>query len=190
MAVKIDLQEHFPHLSRAPITEAVLEVRARAQVRWEKDEISRKIAEKVPDYPATMAEHGIENTINTTPNVAGEFDVTSNIGIQWQGFRCQSPGVPQVARFTRDAFLFSRLKPYENFDVFQREGLRLLEFHWEIANPGDIQLLGLRFTDRIEIPPSARIKNYFTAPPRERSKLKLPLAGFYHNDSIVVPGHP
>ena len=70
-AVKIDLQERFPHLSRAPITEAVLEVRARAQVRWEKEEISRKIAEKVPDYPATMAEHGIENKINTSPNVTG-----------------------------------------------------------------------------------------------------------------------
>ena len=64
MAVNIDLQERFPHLSRAPITEALLEVRARAQVPWNKDEISRKIIEKVPDYPATMPEHGIENRID------------------------------------------------------------------------------------------------------------------------------
>jgi uncharacterized protein (TIGR04255 family) len=189
-AVKIDLQERFPQLSRAPIAEAVLEVRARAQVHWEKDEISRKIAEKVPEYPATMAEHGIENKINTSPNVSGELDVPSNVGIQWQGFRCQSPGVPQVVRFTRDAFLFSRLQPYENFDTFLQEGLRLLQLHWEIAKPGDIQRLGLRFTNRIIIPPNGRLRDYFTAPPREMSKLKLPLSGFYHNDSIVVPGHP
>lgn len=71
ITVKFDLQERFPHLSRAPITEAVLEVRERAQVRWEKEEISRKIAEKVPDYPATMAEHGIENKINTSPECCG-----------------------------------------------------------------------------------------------------------------------
>jgi uncharacterized protein (TIGR04255 family) len=189
-AVKIDLQERFPQLSRAPIAEAVLEVRARAQVHWEKDEISRKIAEKVPEYPATMAEHGIENKINTSPNVSGELDVPSNVGIQWQGFRCQPPGVPQVVRFTRDAFLFSRLQPYENFDTFLQEGLRLLQLHWEIAKPGDIQRLGLRFTNRIIIPPNGRLRDYFTAPPREMSKLKLPLSGFYHNDSIVVPGHP
>jgi uncharacterized protein (TIGR04255 family) len=191
MAVNIDLQERFPHLSRAPITEALLEVRARAQVPWNKDEISRKIIEKVPDYPATMPEHGIENRIDTTPSTAGQIAVTSNIEIQWQGLRCQSPSVPQqVVRFTRDAFLFSRLQPYENFDAFSQEGLRLLQLHREIADPGSIQRLGLRFINRIEIPPNGRLKDYFTAPPREASKLRLPLSGFYHNDSIIVPGHP
>jgi uncharacterized protein (TIGR04255 family) len=190
MAIKIDLQESFPHLSRAPIAEAVLEIRARAQVPWDKAEISRKIVEKVPDYPVTIPEHGIESNILTVPNVGGELDVTSNIGTHWQGLRCQSPSVPQVVRFTRDAFLFSRLQPYENFDSFSNEGLRLLEIHRQIADPGNIQRLGLRFINRIEISPKGRLKDYFTAPPREASRLKLPLSGFYHNDSIVVPGHP
>lgn len=106
MSVDIDLQERFPHLSRSPITEALLEVRARAQVPWDKDKISRKIVEKVPDYSTTIAERGIENKIDTAPSIAGEITVTSNIEIQWQGVRCQSPSVPQqVVRFTRDAFL-------------------------------------------------------------------------------------
>ena len=53
-----------------------------------------------------------------------------------------------------------------------------------------VQRLGVRFINRIEISPSARFEDYYTAPPQEMSGLNLPFAGFLHNDNLAVPGHP
>ena len=118
--------------------------------------------------------------------------MTSNIEIQWQGLRCQSPSVPQqVVRFTRDAFLFSRLQPYENFDAFSQEGLRLLQLHREIADPGSIQRLGLRFINRIEIPSKRSFKRLLhrSASGSEQTEITAFWILYHNADSIIVPGH-
>jgi len=68
--------------------------------------------------------------------------------------------------------------------------MRLLEIHQEIARPSMVQRLGVRFINRIEISPGARLEDYYTAPPKEMSRLDLPFAGFLHNDTLAVPGQP
>ncbi|HEV8537852.1 MAG TPA: hypothetical protein VGR15_02915 [Bacteroidota bacterium] len=47
----IDTAKKFPHLSRAPITEAVVEIRGRASIPWNKDEIIAKLKELLNGYP-------------------------------------------------------------------------------------------------------------------------------------------
>lgn len=49
-ALKIDLTEQFPRLSHAPITEAVVEVRAHAEVPWEESGIRSQLAPLLPGY--------------------------------------------------------------------------------------------------------------------------------------------
>lgn len=190
MATEIRLDEQFPHLSRAPIIEAAMEIRGRAQAPFEKDELTRQLGNRLSDYPQITVEHGLESKIDTRPNSGGELKVTSNVGILWQGLQCRSISSPHVARFTRDFFSFSRLHPYENFEAFSAEGIRLLQIHQSLADIATIQRLGLRFINRIEIPANGRLKDYLTAAPREMSGLRLPFAGFFHNDTIVLPGHP
>ena len=102
-----------------------------------------------------------------------------------QIYRCSERG-PVHAGF----FLFSRLHPYEDFEAFLTEGVRLLRIHQSLANVGTIQRLGLRFINRLEIQPNGHLEDYLTVPPREVSGLSLPFAGFYHNDIFVVPGTP
>ena len=190
MAVQIDVDEQFPHLSHAPIVEAALDVRGRAQTPFDKDQLIAQLGTVLPDYPKVTAEHGVENRIDTKPNSGGKFEITSNVGILWQGLQCRSTSAPNVARFTRDFFAFSRLQPYENFDAFLTEAVRLLQIHQSLADIGTVQRLGLRFINRFEIQPNSRLKDYLTVPPREVSGLRLPFAGFYHNDIFVVPTTP
>ena len=60
MAVEINLQEKFQHLPKAPITEAVIEVRARVEVSWSEEEIRPQLTQKLADYPEMTSERGME----------------------------------------------------------------------------------------------------------------------------------
>ena len=190
MDIKINLEDQFEHLSNPPIAEAVFEVRARVGVPWARDDFLPVLIKAVPDYTKITAEHGIENRVDTGSDDGGEIKVSSDIGVVWQGLNAESTLKPQSVRFARDLFSFSRLSPYEDFDKFSNEGLRLLQIFKDTTLPGDIQRIALRFVNRIEIPPKTRLRHILTAPPREKSGLKLPLAAFFHNDTLTVPGHP
>ena len=50
-----------------------------------------------------------------------------------------------VAQFTRNGFVFSRLKPYEGWETFEAEAKRLWCIYRELAEPSEVQRLGVRF---------------------------------------------
>jgi len=186
-SVKINFQETFRHLSRAPITEAVIEVRARVEVPWNEQEIASHFIQKLPDYPESSSERGMEQRFDFRPGVAGIADVKQ--GFYWNGLRFRAADKPQIVQFFRDFFSFTRLSPYEDWKAFSVEAIRLLALHQEIARPSMVQRLGVRFINRIEISPDVRFEDCFTAPPREMSGLELPFVGFFHNDTLAVRGH-
>ena len=49
--MKIDLTQQFEHLPKAPIVEATIEVRARADVPWEEATASQKLKPQMSGYP-------------------------------------------------------------------------------------------------------------------------------------------
>ena len=108
----------------------------------------------------------------------------------WRGLRCESADRLHVAQFNRDGFAFSRLAPYESWNQFQQEGLRLWQLHRELVQPAEVQRLGLRFINRIVIPQEGpRLEDYLEAPPKLPRDVDLPVAGFLHHDTLTVPGH-
>ncbi|HSP61980.1 MAG TPA: hypothetical protein VLQ90_03260, partial [Pyrinomonadaceae bacterium] len=56
----IDTSEEFPRLSRAPIVEATLEFRCRAEATWEEAEILEQLKSRLPDYPLTLAQRAFQ----------------------------------------------------------------------------------------------------------------------------------
>ena len=46
---KIDLTQTFPHLDKAPIVEAVIEIRTRAEAAWEEVPVTRRLKAQLPD---------------------------------------------------------------------------------------------------------------------------------------------
>jgi uncharacterized protein (TIGR04255 family) len=188
-SVEINLQEKFGHLSRAPITEAVIEVRARVEVPWNEQEIAPQYIQKLPDYPERSSERGMEQRLDFRPGLGVVADVKQGFDFYWNGLRFRAADKPQIVQLFRDLFSFTRLSPYENWEAFSEEAIRLLAIHQEVARPSMVQRLGVRFINRIEISPGIRFEDYFTAPPREMSGLRLPFAGFFHNDTLAVSGH-
>ena len=188
---EIDLTESFPLLGHAPIVEAVIEVRARAEAPWEEQTITEGLKAKLPGYFFVHSQQAMRFELKMGSGQSNSQPEQSFHDLGWRGLRCESEDKLHIAQFNRDGFVFSRLKPYEGWDQFQREGLRLWRLYMELAQPVEIQRLGLRFINRIPIPQEGSgLGDYLEAPPGKPRKMDLPFSGFFHHDMLTVPGYP
>src|ERR1051325_2838740 len=105
---KIDLAQTFPHLARAPIVEAVIEIRTRAQSAWEESSVTQRLKAALPEYPTVHSMNAVHGELifgaQATPQGA-----VHELG--WNGLRFQSADKLHVAHFNRDSFVLSRLRP-------------------------------------------------------------------------------
>lgn len=106
----------------------------------------------------------------------------------WEGVRMRSATHPYVAQFSRDGLIFSRLRPYENWDSFILEARRLWEVFVELGSPSEIQRLDVRFVNRIPTASFATLKEYLKEVPSFVSDLSL--NGFLYQSNFDVPEHP
>ena len=186
--VTIDVTEGFPHLPNAPIVEAVIDIRGRAEERWEEEAIRAWLKAQLPDYPEVISHREFRHEVKMAP---GQEPQQTLQDLGWKGLRLQASDKLHIAQFNRDGFVFSRLHPYESWEQLIGEGMRLWGIHREIARPSDVQRLGLRFINRILLPPKYMdFEDYLKAPPKSPDGLDLPFHGFFHNETLAVPGYP
>ena len=186
--VKINPHEEFPHLRNAPIVEAVIDFRARAETGWTESRITEALKTLLPDYPKRLSMSGFQHEFTLGPGAVPEG---TRMETGWVGLRCQTEDGLHVAQFNRDGFMFARLRPYDQWEQLVGEGLRLWKLFVEIAEPSEIQRMGLRFINRISLPPGDnRIEDYLEPAPAEVRDVELPFQHFFHQDTFGVPGYP
>lgn len=180
----IDLTESFEHLPHAPIVEAIIHWRARGEKKLEPNALLEQLKAKLPDYPHSQRQQEI--------GVGTEFGPDGTALHQrhhWHGFRFESPDKLYVAQFTRNGFVFSRLKPYEDWETFEAEAKRLWQVYCELAEPSEVQRLGVRFINRIISVDPAKLPELLAIPPRGPNRMDLPLTGFMHQNTFAIPDH-
>ncbi|HET6878710.1 MAG TPA: TIGR04255 family protein, partial [Pirellulales bacterium] len=185
-SIQIQLDEPFPHLPNAPIVEAVIQWVARAGKTLAPDEIRQQLSERLPDYPDCQPQRALL--------LEAQFDVVGSSRHSqqdtWLGFRCTSGDKLHIFQFNRDGVVFSRLKPYETWEVFSREAMRVWRIFAAIAQPTEIERLGVRFINRIAPIAVSDLATYLKRPPRTLSRLGLPISSFLWQSRHDVPGHP
>jgi uncharacterized protein (TIGR04255 family) len=129
---RIDLNESFPHLAAAPIVEAVIDWRARAERQWEPGDLQAKIAERLPEYPNRQLQHLLEFAAQGVMG-ANESHAAASQRSGWHGIRVSTPDELYIAQFTRDGFTFSRMHPYNEWASFSAEARRLWRIFVELA---------------------------------------------------------
>jgi uncharacterized protein (TIGR04255 family) len=187
MAFDFKLEEQFPHLSKAPIVEAVVQVNARASSEWIQEKIIPQLQQELGTQVTLVPETASYQTINLDPKTG-----IQNIGASshWQGARIDPGEYPEIIRFARDFFSYSRLAPYEHWAAFLDRAMRFLTVHARVAQPGTVQRIGLRFINRVQMSPSLDLEDYLASPPIDISGLDLPISGFLYQTTYVTPNHP
>jgi uncharacterized protein (TIGR04255 family) len=149
------------HLARAPITEAVIDLRADLAPGFDLasfDELTRQVSD---DYPIVEPAHLFSGQIEISRG--GISQRTDDRGLQ--GLVCRSADQTQIAQFRRDGFTFNRLKPYTSWDQVFREAWRLWGKYRQIAAPRHIPRIAVRYINHITIPGECDFGRYLTDPP-------------------------
>ena len=187
-AVDIKPEEKFENLPRAPIVEAVIEIRARATKNLEETSLRTAIEPKLAGYVFLDSLREFHSEVKLE---GGKPPIQKVSDAGWKGVRFRSSDEKHIAQFNRDGFVFSRLEPYLTWEELESEGKRLWNIYKDFAQPVEIQRLGLRFINRIKLPPGELLfENYIQPAPSSPHGLELPFHGFMHKDTLGVRGHP
>jgi uncharacterized protein (TIGR04255 family) len=183
---ELDFHGDFPHLAAAPIVEAVIHWQARGQRTWDQNELSQNLAELLPDYPEQKEQYQVLFEVDANLEEDAEPTATRHGG--WRGLRLLTPDKLNIAQFNRDGFVFSRLRPYQNWEDFEGEARRLWKLFLQLAAPSEIGRLGIRFINRIALGAGKDVEDYLNDPPNR--PLGLPIDGFLYQSTLNVPNHP
>ena len=86
-----------------------------------------------------------------------------------------------IAQFNKDAFVFSRLNPYEDWERFSGEALRLWGIYCELLKPSEVRRVGLRFINRVVVKQTrVELADYYKYSPETLKELNWPLTGYLH----------
>jgi uncharacterized protein (TIGR04255 family) len=185
--VNIDLSEGFEHLSRAPIAEALLDIRARAETEWNDAAMLDELRRSLPDYPNAT----VRKQFATELHMAADCPPHANHRDLGQILMLKSQDGYHVAQFSRDGFTFSRLRPYVDWEHFRDEALRVWIIFSALGQPTELQRIGLRFINRMDLPPDGfELKQALIHDPKPPQGFTVPFLGFMQFDTLSVPGHP
>jgi uncharacterized protein (TIGR04255 family) len=157
------MSEIFPHLSKAPIIEAVIDLRAAVAPTFDVEKLQEAHATIRQDYPQMKTQRSwmgqMMQTVGKPPKQA-----IRDLGVTGYGF--SSADEKYVAQFRRDGFSFSRLAPYTAWeDVFGRAAT-LWKLFYELTQPMEVSRIAVRTINRILVPvPVSDLSKYLTAPP-------------------------
>lgn len=183
---KFDLTERFQHLPAAPIVEAVIHWRARAEKPWQASDVKQELTDRLRDYPNCQEQRELQ----LETEITADGSSTQIHRESWRGFRLTSADKRYIVQFNRDGLVLSRLAPYENWERFVAEGQRLWHVFLELAAPSEIQRLGVRFINRIVPIEIEEIGRYLAQPPKCLEPFGLPTNGFLFQSTHDVPGQP
>ncbi len=170
------------HLNNAPITEALIDIRAKLPDSFQIEEfipLKKKLSRNYPTLNKQLlfkGHHEIKNGKYIDPHI-------EDLGIQ--GFLFKTNDKKQVVQFRNDGFTFNRLKPYSEWVDIRKEAQELWPLYMKIAKPEALTRLAVRYINKINIPlPFNDFSEYLISAPNIPEKLPQAVVGFLNRVTI------
>lgn len=178
----LKINQAFAHLDHSPIVEAIFYWQSRSNKDWATPDLRLEIQKRLPDYPNIREEKNLEIGISQSlDDTETPLQTSKKV---FMGLRLQSKEEPHIALFRPDGFTFSRLRPYEEWKSFETEAIRLWRVYRELAEPSEIQRLGVRFINQIPLSPSNGLGQILRDAPKRIDD--LPLKNFFYQSTLSV----
>lgn len=183
--ISIDLNERFPTLHAAPSIEAAIHWVAPAGKKLEPEALRAELSQRLPDYPILQTQQDIQMGMGALDGSPEFFQ-----RVQWNGFRLQDEQNHHVVQFMQSGVVFSRLEPYEKWEIFTAEALRIWQLFVELAEPTIIERLGVRHINQIQLENGEQPSTYLKIEPYSLPGLNIFPENFFYKDTYQVPGYP
>ncbi len=171
------------HYSKAPLTEAVLDIRVELPNEITLKELrGLQVGKEEERYPRREDNVIVVEKMSMGPQVGASTQQTQN------GYRFVSHDNRQIFQARLDGFTFSRLSPYENWESFRDEARLLWEVYRPIAKPKNIKRIALRYINRLDLPlPIKDLKDYLRTIPEISPDMLHGLSGYFMQLQLPQP---
>lgn len=176
----------IPHrkLSKAPIVEAVIDIRTMPVVNQNQETLRAYILSKLPGYSNIQSMFAFQSTVQMKPD--GKVNSTAKDG-RWVGYKCSQPEGKYIIQWRENGFAMSRLAPYDSWDVFLADTLAVFAVYMEFTKITQVNQLGVRFINRIEYDRSTEsIDTILTGGNHDILGAEAERANLFHQDSFAL----
>src|SRR3954468_18617711 len=166
----------YPHLSRAPITEALIDIRVTLPGTFGLADLEPYCSAVSDQYPDRRVRQQWKTQLQITkesPSASPKQIETRTVG-----YLLSSKDRTQVIQARLDGFAFSRLPPYTEWTAVRREALRLWRLYVELLKPVKVSRLAVRYINRLPLPSPVDFKDFVLTGPEIAPGLPQQLAGF------------
>ncbi len=163
------------HYSRAPLTEAIIDLRVQLPEWADLETLARIQSGQEANYP-TRRDRGIItgqfSSDPATPPTTGDRVQT--------GYEFVSKDEHHVVQVHLDRFTFSRLAPYETWASFRDEARRWWDIYRTTVQPTSITRIAVRYINRIDLHlPVNELKDYLRTVPEISPDLPQSISGYF-----------
>ncbi len=179
------------HLSRAPLTEALINFQVDASDHWKPDTIKPLLVERWAAYPDVqpIRPFELQFVFSIGGKKAAPDPPKPGTSAPPLGFIFKSPSTVLQAR--RDGFTFSYLSPYTDWETLQSSALSRWADFQQILQPKPLHGLSVRFINRLEFELEGFASTrYFAAPPPALPNNKWKLDSFQQRAIYAPPQSP
>jgi uncharacterized protein (TIGR04255 family) len=175
---------NYPTLTKAPITEALLDIRVKLSPNFDVKKID-SIYQEIKDlYPKKKEQRLSEFHFERKP---GAESIKSMTAIN--GFRYLSDDEKRIFQARLDGFTFNRLSLYTKWEDLRKEAYNLWLLYKKITSPEVITRVALRYINNLKIPmPMKEFGDYLKAPPTVPEALPQGVTSFLTRINIYDPG--
>lgn len=176
----------FPHLSKAPIVEALIFFQADASASWKPETLRAELAPLWPEHTEVQEMHAFKMEMKLEKGKEPIQEVTTP-GIEGLMFRSKER--PTVYQARRDGFIASWLKPYPDWDEFQSDAVAQWERYASVVGLPALHSVLVKFINRLEFPlGDFTPERYFTTHPAKLPNLGWKFSNLAQQVEYAVPG--
>lgn len=159
----------YPHLPKAPIREAVVDIRCQLPDTFSSNDLLALHDEIIGQYPEKKVIRRFEGGFQMEHDTIEAK--TTHFGID--GYQFLKDDSLQVVQFRLDGFTFSRLFPYTRWESVRDEAKRLWEIYRQKTAPTTVSRVALRYINDLVFPlGSDGWEKWLTAPPKAPPSIK------------------
>jgi uncharacterized protein (TIGR04255 family) len=174
----LDHGDEFPHLSRSPLVETVLEWRAEPIAQVSPENVKEFLAERFNGY-SILRTHDVEATI-----AQGKEGLEVAEKSEHSGFRLASEDGRVVCLLRFNGVAVSRLAPYCGWSEFIMQARPFRDAFLEMFKSSHFSRLGVRSINRVTVPPNKSLRGILRGFSNPWDKIGLGASAFFHQDSL------
>ena len=161
---------------RAPITEAVMDIRVVPRDGLEVDVLRDLPPDLAQRYPGVHEQFRVTGAVQ----FGDAAPSTPTMNRTLVGFQRNHVSNDRLFRAQLDGWSFNKLAPYKSWEEFKEEGCEIWRWYRGIVGPENISRVGLRYVNRLDLPlPFDDFEKYIRTVPNVAPDLPQGLSSFF-----------